>query len=100
MDNPIKNGIGEGTLANLFIPSLNIELRTENSRGNLVARFHNFQKVTRLIFPKGSKQPFIQNEQISFLIGLHYFLIDSLASSNSQFFQQIRKTDIFNGIKL
>src|SRR6516165_11974086 len=64
MDQPVKNAVGQGRVADLLMPALDRDLAGEDRRVQLVAIFANLQEVASLRFRQGGVGPIVDHQQV------------------------------------
>jgi hypothetical protein len=64
MDQAIQNTVGQGRVADLFVPALDGDLAGQDGRAQLVAIVANFQKVAALGFCQRRVDPIVNHQYI------------------------------------
>ena len=60
---PIKNGIGEGRIADDLVPMLDRKLAGDHGRSAPVPILHDLQEVAPLLGGDGSKSPVVEDQK-------------------------------------
>ena len=64
MDQPVKDGIGDGGIADLFMPVLHGELTGDNGGGMAMSFFNDLQEVSSFGVGHGSKAEVVNHQDM------------------------------------
>lgn len=98
----VRNYFREGTVVTtqLVIPAIGIILGAEDGGRHLTPCFYQFQYISSLRLLEGVKQPLVQDEQLLFLELFHIVPVCSAGPGHGDLHQQIRQTDVTDGVKV
>ncbi len=79
VDEPVEDGVGDGGVADDFVPSADRHLAGDDDGAHLVAIIDDLQQITALVGVRGFRPPIVQDQQVH----LHHRLGHDLAEGHS-----------------
>ena len=97
VDETVEDGVGEGWVADGFVPVLDGQLAGDDFRGATLAVFENFQEVAALGDGENGETPIVDYQHIHAGDGLEVAFVAAVTASKSEGFEHARCALIEDG---
>lgn len=94
MDQPVKDGVGDSRVSDLFVPVIHGELTGDNGGAVAVALLDDLQEVSSLNVGHGSHTEIVKHKDVGFGELLHEASITAIAFSQSHLVKELWRADV------
>lgn len=94
MDDAIEDGVGDGRLADHFVPCRHGELGSDQSGFPAVTFFEDFQEVETLLIIEAVRAPVVENEQLDACKFVDHAWEATVEARECKIFEQARHAQI------